>query len=239
MSQLTPSNRERLKQVSVATVSTCLFRRGLRHVVPRGVLPLAADQPRMVGEAFTMRFVPTREDVDAESRFNAAGTVHQRAFDECPAGFVLVMDTRGETRGCCCGDLLIGRLKARGCAGVVTDGGFRDTPDIVKLSFPAFQQRPAPAPSFGQLHAVEMSVPVGCSDVAVYPGDIVVGDGEGVVIIPGALANAVAEEAWTQSRYDTFAAEQIAKGRSVVGLYPATAESRNEFEHWRQANGGK
>jgi regulator of RNase E activity RraA len=120
--------------------------------------------------------------------------------------------------------------------GVVTDGGFRDTPDIASLGFPAFQQRPAPAPSFGRLHAVEINVPIGCSDVAVYPDDIVVGDGEGVVVIPKALANAVAEEAWMQTQYDTFAAEEIAKGRRVIGLYPATAESRAEFDRWRQAN---
>ena len=111
-----------------------------------GIVPVAPDQPRMVGEAFTLRFVPMREDIGDATY---GGTANQRAFDECPAGFVLVMDTRGETRGCCCGDLLIGRLKARGCAGVVTDGGFRDTPDIASLGFPAFQQRPAPAPSFG------------------------------------------------------------------------------------------
>jgi regulator of RNase E activity RraA len=239
MSQLTPANRERLKQVSIATVSSCLFRRGLRHVTPHGLLPVAADQPRMVGEAFTLRFVPMREDVEAQPQSSAAGAVHQRAFDECPADSVLVMDARGETRGCCCGDLLIGRLKARGCAGIVTDGGFRDTPDIVRLNFPAFQQRPAPAPSFGWLHAVEMNVPIGCSDVAVYPGDVLVGDSEGVVVIPGALANAVAEDAWAQADYDAFAAEQIAEGRQLVGLYPSTAASRNEFEQWRQANGSK
>jgi regulator of RNase E activity RraA len=235
---LNPSARERLKSVSIATISSCLFRRGLKHVVPDGIVPVSAHQPRMVGEAFTLRFVPMREDIDLSSPAGS-GTVHQRAFDECPADFVLVMDTRGETRGCCCGDLLIGRLKARGCAGVVTDGGFRDTPDIANLGFPAFQQRTAPAPSFGRLHAVEINVPIGCLDVAVYPGDIIVGDSEGVVVIPKALADAVAEEAWMQTRYDTFAAEEIAKGRRISGLYPATAESQAEFDRWRQVNDGR
>lgn len=239
MSQLTSSNRERLKQVSVATISTCLFRRGIRHATPHGIVPVSANQPRMVGEAFTLRFVPMREDVEALPRSEPSGAVHQRAFEECPAGFVLVMDARGETRGCCCGDLLIGRLQARGCAGVVTDGGFRDTPAVIELHFPAFQQRPAPAPSFGVLQAMEMNVPIGCSDVAVYPGDIVVGDSEGIVVIPGLQANDVAAEAWLQSRYDTFAAEQIAAGRAVIGLYPASAESRNEFERWHRANNGE
>jgi regulator of RNase E activity RraA len=236
---LTQLNRERLKQVSIATISTCLYREGLKHVTPHGIMPVKYDQSRMVGEAFTVRFVPMREDVGGHISYGAAGNVHQRAFEECPQGFVLVMDTRGETRGCCCGDLLIGRLKARGCAGVVTDGGFRDTPDIAALDFPAFQQRPAPAPSFGRLHAVELNVPVGCSDVAIYPGDVVVGDAEGIVVIPNDLANRIAEEAWAQTQYDTFAAEAIAGGRSVIGLYPATPESQAEFNRWQGSNNGR
>jgi regulator of RNase E activity RraA len=233
-SQLTPSNRERLACVSIATISTCLYREGIKHAAPHGIVPVAAGQPRMVGEAFTLRFVPMREDVGGVASYGAGGSLHQRAFEECPPGFVLVMDTRAETRGCCCGDLLIGRLKARGCAGVVTDGGFRDTPDIAALNFPAYQRRAAPAPSFGRLHAVELNGPIGCSDVAVYPGDIIVGDGEGVVVIPLTLANRIAEQAWTQSEYDAFAAAAIARGRSVIGLYPATPQSQAEFARWRE-----
>jgi regulator of RNase E activity RraA len=236
-SNLALSNRERLMHVSIATISTCLYREGIKHATPHGIVPVAPGQPRMVGEAFTLRFVPMREDIGGPTSYvGAQGNLHQRAFEECPEGFVLVMDTRCETRGCSCGDLLIGRLKARGCAGVMTDGGFRDTPSIAALNFPAYQQRAAPAPSFGRLHAVEINVPIGCSDVAVYPGDIVVGDAEGVVIIPNALANQIAEQAWTQHQYDDFAAAEIARGRSVVGLYPPTPQSQDEFERWREKN---
>jgi len=233
-SQLTPSNRERLARVSIATITTCLYREGIKHATPHGIVPVAAGQPRMVGEAFTLRFVPMREDIGGMASYGAGGSLHQRAFEECPQGFVLVMDTRGETRGCCGGDLLIGRLKARGCTGVVTDGGFRDTPGIAALNFPAYQRRAAPAPSFGWLHAVELNGPIGCSDVAVYPGDIIIGDSESVVVIPIALANRIAEQAWTQSQYDAFAAAEIARGRSVIGLYPATPRSQAEFERWRE-----
>lgn len=238
MPNLTLDNRERLKRVSIATISSCLYRLGLKHVTPHGIVPVTPTQPRMVGEAFTIRFVPMREDVGGPDSYGSQGNVHQRAFEECPEGFVLVMDTRGETRGCCGGDLLIGRLKARGCAGIVTDGGFRDTPDVATLDFPAFQQKPAPAPSFGVLRAVELNVPVGCSDVAVYPGDVVVGDLEGVVVIPNALANRIAEEAWAQTQYDTFASVEIARGRSVIGLYPPSAESRADFERWQGSKNG-
>jgi regulator of RNase E activity RraA len=238
MPNLTLDNRERLKRVSIATISSCLYRQGLKRVTPHGIVPVTPTQPRMVGEAFTIRFVPMREDVGGPDSYGSQGNVHQRAFEECPEGFVLVMDTRGETRGCCGGDLLIGRLKARGCAGIVTDGGFRDTPDVATLDFPAFQQKPAPASSFGVLQAVELNVPVGCSDVAVYPGDVVVGDLEGVVVIPNALANRIAEEAWAQTQYDTFASVEIARGRSVIGLYPPSAESRADFERWQGSKNG-
>jgi regulator of RNase E activity RraA len=235
---LTAADRERLKQASIATISTCLYRDGVKVTCPHGIRPVAPGLPRMVGEAFTLRFIPMRDDVGGISSYGSGGNVHQRAFEECPPGYVLVMDTRGETRGCSCGDLLIGRLKARGGAGIVTDGGFRDTPDVALLAFPAYQRAPAPAPSFGRLQAVELNVPIGCSDVAVYPGDIIVGDAEGVVVIPSAIAPRIANEAYEMTQYDTFAAEEVARGRSIVGLYPATEASRLEFERWRQQHNG-
>ena len=229
---LTAENRARLLAASVATISTCLYRAGIRQACLTGVGPVAATQPRMAGPAFTLRFVPARDDVGGPASYDARGSLHQRAFEDCPPGAVLVMDTRGELGGCCGGDLLVGRLKARGCAGVVTDGGFRDTPDVAALAFPAFARRPVPAPSFGRLHAVEIGGPIGCADVAVYPGDIVVGDGEGVVVIPAQLANRIAVEAAEQTRYDTFAAAAIAGGRPVVGLYPPTERSMQDYAAW-------
>jgi len=239
MSQaLTEQDNERLKQVSVATISTCLYRAGVRLACPHGIRPVAPNLPRMVGAAFTLRFIPARDDVGGMASYGAGGNVHQRAFEECPPGQVLVMDARGETRGCFCGDLLIGRLKARGCAGIVTDGGFRDTPDVALLEFPTYQRQPVPAPSFGRLQAVECNVPIGCSDVAVYPGDIIVGDAEGIVVIPAQMASHVAMEAFELAQYDTFAAEEVARGRSIIGLYPATDASRTEFQRWRKARGG-
>jgi regulator of RNase E activity RraA len=232
MPTLTPENRERLMLVSVSTLTTSLYRAGVKRVCPVGILPLAIDQPRMVGVAFTLRFVPMREDMAGAAAYGTRENVHQMAFETCPEGGVLVMDTRGETRGCSCGDLLIGRLKARGCAGIVTDGGFRDTADIRALGFPAYQRTGVPTPSFGYLQAVEMNVPIGCGDIAVYPGDIVVGDSEGVVFIPAGIANAIAEEAFWQTGYDTYAAAEVAGGRSVIGLYPATEQSKAEYATW-------
>lgn len=235
---LSEANRLRLAQVNISTLSTCLYRAGVRRAVPSGIAPLAKGQPRMVGPAYTLRFVPMRDDVGGMSSYGGASNIHQRAFEECPPGSVLVMDTRGETRACSCGDLLIGRLKARGCAGIVSDGGFRDTAQIEKLGFPAYQRCAVPAPSFGFLQAVEIDVPVGCADVAIYPGDIIVGDSEGVVVIPLTMADEIAEQAWEQTRYEVFAAAEVARGRSIIGLYPATEQSRAEFHAWQEARDG-
>lgn len=231
-SVLTDDIVAKLSQASVATITTCLYRAGIKRACPTGISPVNPNQGRMVGEAFTLRFVPAREDAGGIDSYGGPSNVHQQAFECCPTNGVLVMDTRGETGGCSCGDLLIGRLKVRGCQGIVTDGGFRDTPDIIELNFPAYQRITVPGPSFDFLKAIETNVPIGCADVAVYPGDIVVGDKEGVVFIPRSLALRIANDAFEQTRYDRFAAEEVAGGRTVVGLYPATEQSRSDFALW-------
>ncbi|MDX3905712.1 MAG: ribonuclease activity regulator RraA [Pigmentiphaga sp.] len=231
-----PSTRQRLLASSVSTLTTCLFRAGLTRCCPVGIGPLSPAQPRMVGPAYTLRFVPMREDAGGMASYGGRRNVHQQAFEECPPGHVLVLDTRGEIRGCSCGDLLIGRLKARGCAGIVTDGGFRDNRDIASLGFPAYQRCPVPPPSFGYLQAVEAGVPIGCGDVAVYPGDVVVGDADGVVFIPAHLVDEIARQAYEQTCYEAFASEEVARGRSIIGLYPPTETSQADFQAWRERN---
>ena len=225
---ITAETRRLLLEVGVSTLTTCLYRRGIRNAYLHGITPVNKGT-RMVGEAFTMRFVPAREDV-TDTRNN----LHQRAFDECPAGAVLVIDAQRELEACTCGDLLVARLKARGAAGIVTDGGFRDAQEIAQLAFPAYHARPVPPPSFLRLHAVALNEPIGCARVAVYPGDIMVGDAEGVVVIPASMANEIAGEAHEASSYDEFVAEHIRGGRSVVGLYPPTDISRAEYAAWRK-----
>jgi regulator of RNase E activity RraA len=232
---LSEQNRATLHEVSVATLTTCLFRRGYRNVWMENLVPVDPALPRMVGEAYTLRFIPAREDIDRPDTYSRNDNLHRRAIEECPPGQVLVVDTQRETRACTCGDLLVARLKARGAAGIVTDGGFRDTPDIAGLDFPAYHRRAIPPASFSRLHAVELNGPVGCAGVAVYPGDIVVGDHEGVVVIPAHIANEVAEEAGQMTRYDEFAAEKIREGRSIFGLYPSDEASRAEFAAWEPA----
>ncbi len=226
--------RERLRIVNVSTLTTCLFRRGFRSRLIDGVRPINAAAARMVGEAFTLRFIPAREDVDVMAAYAEDTHVQRRAMEECPAGHVLVIDSLGDASAASAGDNMLGRLKARGVEGAVTDGGFRDTPDIEGLAFPAFHRRPAPATSPIRFHAADLGLAIGCGGVAVYPGDIVVGDPEGVVVIPRELAREIAGEASEMTAYDEFVTARVAEGRSLFGLYPSTPASRDEFEIWRK-----
>jgi regulator of RNase E activity RraA len=226
--------REMLSRVCVATLTNCLLKRGIRNAFMHGVQPLIAPSPNMVGEAFTLRFIPSREDIDTMAAYARTDHVQRRAMEECPEGMVLVIDARGDARAAAAGDLLIGRLRARGVAGIVTDGGYRDLPGIIKVGLPAYQRQTGSPATPLVHHAADLDLPVGCAGVAVYPRDIVVGDSEGVVIVPAHLAEEVAREAFEATQYEEFAEQEIARGRTIYGLFPATDESRVEYEAWRR-----
>jgi regulator of RNase E activity RraA len=236
MTKLSEATRNKLKTVSTATVATALFKRGLRIQMIQDVHPLGADQPTMVGEAFTLRYMPAREDLNTIDVFRDHSHPQRKAVEDCPAGSVLVMDSRKDARAASAGGILIARLMKRGVAGFVTDGGLRDSPEIAQLPFPTYHQRPS-APANITFHlAVDANVPIGCGDVAVWPGDVVVGDGEGVVVLPAHLADELADEAHEMTAFEDFVSEKVLEGRSILGLYPPTEEqSRLDFEAWRQA----
>jgi regulator of RNase E activity RraA len=233
-----PQTREKLMQVSTATLCTALFKRGLRNQFIQNVHPLNPALPNMVGEAFTLRYMPAREDLNPITVFNDRSHPQRQAVEQCPEGAVLLMDSRKDARAASAGGILVSRLMKRGVAGVVTDGGFRDSPDIAKLGFPAYHQRPS-APTNLTLHqAIDINVPIGCGDVAVWPGDVVVGDAEGVIVIPADIADEVAAEATEMTVFEDFVQEKVLEGRPILGLYPPTEEqSRTEFAAWRQARG--
>ena len=236
MSKLKPETREKLRTVSVATVCTALFKRGLRNQFIQDVRPLSPDTGNMVGEAFTLRYIPAREDLNPLSVFLDRAHPQRKAVEDCPPDAVMVIDSRKDPRAASAGAILVSRLMKRGVAGVVTDGGFRDSPEIAQLPFPAYHNRPA-APTNLTLHqAVDINVPIGCGDVGVWPGDVVLGDGEGVVVIPAHLADEVADEAVEMTAFEDFVAEEVMKGRSILGLYPATEEqTKIDFAEWRKA----
>ena len=232
---LKPEHREALKKISTATLTTVLFKRGLRNVFIQGVFLLNQKSPRMVGEAYTLRYIPAREDIDLLGAFEGRGHPQREAIEACPPGSVLVMDARRDAFAATGGDILMTRLMVRGVAGVVTDGGLRDTPTIEQLPWPAYcAARSAPL-NLVRHHAVDSQVPIGCGGVPVYPGDLVAGDAEGVVVIPAAIANEVAVEAAAQTVFEDWVEARVKEGRPIFGLYPPSPETRAEFEAWKNA----
>ena len=187
----------------------------------------------MVGEAYTLRYIPAREDLDLLGAFEGRGHPQREAIEACPPGQVLVMDARRDASAATGGDILMTRLMVRGCAGIVTDGGLRDSQTIEKLPWPAYcGARSAPL-NLVRHHAVESQVPIGCGGVPVYPGDVMVGDQEGVVVIPGKIAEEVAKEGEAQTLFEDWVEAKVKEGRSIFGLYPPNAETKAEFEAWK------
>src|ERR1700755_2912556 len=238
MSKLSDTTRNKLKTVSTATVATALFKRGFRIQCIQDVHPLSPDQPTMVGEAFTLRYMPAREDLNQLVVFRDRGHPQRKAVEDCPPGAVLVMDSRKDPRAASAGGILVTRLMMRGVAGVVTDGGFRDAAEIATLEMPAFHNRPS-APTNLTLHqAIDINVPIGCGDAPVFPGDVIVGDGDGVIVLPAHLADELAIEAVSMTAFEDFVMERVAAGQSILGLYPATDPATEAaFEDWCKTNG--
>jgi regulator of RNase E activity RraA len=235
---LSTVTRDKLKAVSTATLCTALFKKGLRHQFIQNVRPLNDRLPNMVGEAFTLRYMPAREDLNPMTVFLDPAHPQRKAVEECPPGAVLVMDSRKDARAASAGAILVTRLMVRGVAGVVTDGGFRDSPEIAQLAMPAYHSQPS-APANITLHqAIAINEPIGCGDAPVFPGDILVGDGEGVVVIPAHMADEIADEAREMTAFEDFVTQEVLNGRSILGLYPPTHEqARTDFAAWRAAHG--
>jgi len=235
--RLSPETRDKLKTVSTATLCTALYKRGLRSQFIQDVHPLNPSAGPMVGEAFTLRYIPAREDLNPLSVFQDRSHPQRKAVEECPPGAVFVIDSRKDPRAASAGSILVARLMRRGVAGVVTDGGFRDSPEIAELGIPAYHNRPSAPTNLTVHQALDINVPIGCGDAPVWPGDVVVGDGDGVVVIPAHLADEVAAEAVEMTAFEDFVTEEVLKGRSILGLYPATDEQTvKDFAAWRRAN---
>ena len=231
-------SRKKLAAVSTATVTTVLLKRGLRNTFIGGIRLINPDAPRLVGPAFTLRYIPAREDLNPISVFRDQAHPQRRAIEECPRGAVMVIDSRKDARAASAGSILIARLMQRGCAGIVTDGGFRDSPDIARLAIPAYHERPASPTNLTHHQAIDIDVPIGCGDAPIFPGDVIVGDAEGVVAIPAHLADDVAAEAVEMTAFEDFVTEEVMKGRSILGLYPPTdPQAEHDFLAWRKARG--
>lgn len=232
------ATRRKLEAVSTATICTALYKRGFRNQFIQDVHPLNAGLGNMVGPAFTLRYIPAREDLNPITVFQDRAHPQRKAVEECPPGAVFVIDSRKDPRAASAGSILVARLMKRGVAGIVTDGGFRDSPEIAGLAIPAYHNRPSAPTNLTVHQAIDIDVPIGCGDAPVFPGDVVVGDGEGVVVIPAALADEIADEAAEMTVFEDFVAEQVRDGRPILGLYPATDErTLADFAAWREREG--
>ncbi len=229
---LSEGAKEALRRVSTATLTTQLRRHGIQNTFMGGLRPTRPDL-RLLGYAHTLRYVPLREDVrDAET---AGLNAQKRAVESIGPEEVLVIDARREAGAGTIGDILAARVLARGGAGIVTDGGLRDSPAVAGLEIPTYYQAPHAA-VLGLLHyPLEANVPIACGGTLVYPGDVIVGDAEGVLVLPAALAEQVAHDALEQEEREEWALERVQAGDSVEGVYPLGEDRRAEYEAWRKA----
>ena len=228
---------EKIKNIflksSVATISTALFKRGYRNQFIQGVSPLNPNLSNMVGYAFTVRYIPAREDLNTLDVFKNPEHPQRVAIEKCPKDHVLIFDSRKDARAASAGAILVTRLMVRGCAGVVTDGGFRDSSEIKNLEFPSYHTRPSSPTNLTLHQAIDINVPIGCGDVAVWPNDLVVGDQEGVIVIPNKIIEEVSEEVELMTVYEDYVMDKVKAGSTIKGLYPLTdEEQKNKFENW-------
>ena len=228
---------EKIKNIflksSVATISTALFKRSYRNQFIQGVSPLNPNLSNMVGYAFTVRYIPAREDLNTLDVFKNPEHPQRVAIEKCPKDHVLIFDSRKDARAASAGAILVTRLMVRGCAGVVTDGGFRDSAEIKNLEFPSYHTRPSSPTNLTLHQAIDINVPIGCGDVAVWPNDLVVGDQEGVIVIPNKIIEEVSEEVESMTVYEDYVMNKVKAGSTIKGLYPLTdEEQKNKFENW-------
>ncbi|MGB1234878.1 MAG: ribonuclease activity regulator RraA [Planktomarina sp.] len=232
--QLSSDTLGHLKKASTASVATLLFKRGYQNAYIQGAAPLNTDVKAMVGPAYTLRYIPTRPDTDPLDAFREPDHPQRMAVEECPEGSVLVMDCRQDASAASAGSILLTRCQIRGVAGVVSDGGIRDAKGAAALDMPVFAAKPSAPTNLTKHHAVDIGLPIACGGVAVYPGDIVMGDADGVMVIPRHLANEIAVETLDMEMFEDFVLEQVNAGASIRGLYPPTnPETLELYQVWK------
>jgi regulator of RNase E activity RraA len=234
---MNPKTQSILENTSTASIATMLFKRGLRNQYVQNVGRLNPAAKRMVGPVYTLRYIPAREDLNPIEVFRDPEHPQRRAVEEIPKGHVLVMDCRQDASAASAGSILATRLEIRGCAGLVSDGGLRDADEIARLDMPAFCARPSAPTNLTRHQALDLNVPIGCGGAAVFPGDIAVGDGDGVIIIPAGLADEIAAEAQEMELYESWVVDQVKAGASIIGLYPMNDETRARYEAFRTDQG--
>ncbi|MCW5644980.1 MAG: ribonuclease activity regulator RraA [Rhodoferax sp.] len=223
-----------LSSVTTATLTTVLLKKGLRNVWMRGARPLKKGQPRLVGRAFTLRFVPAREDLATPASWGAPIST-RAAIESMPEGCIAVVDAMGVTDAGIFGDILCARMRKRGVAALVSDGVIRDIDGVLETGLPVWCQGTAAPASVAGLTFVAWQQPIGCGGVAVFPNDVVVVDADGAVLIPYAMLDDVVQAALDQELLEGWIMKQVHDGMALPGLYPPNAESKARFEAWARS----
>jgi len=224
--------RALLQKSSTATLSTQLHKRNIRSCYMSGVRPLTPSTQPIVGPAYTLRYIPYREDHDPLESLSNETTPSRLAIENCPPGSVLVADARGLSTCATLGDILAHRLKARGVAGFVSDGAVRDSAALGQAGLPIYCSGAAAPASLNGHIPIETQVPIACGEVAVYPDDIVVADADGVVIVPKSIAEEISQPAAEQEDIEEFIALLVRQGHPIAGTYPPNEEIRARYEAW-------
>ena len=223
-----------LSKVTTATITTILLKKGLRNVWMRGTKPLRSGQPRLVGRAFTLRFVPAREDLATPASWGSPKST-RAAIEAMPAGCIAVVDAMGITDAGIFGDILCTRMAKKGVAGLVTDGVVRDVAGVLASGLPVWSRGVAAPPSVAGLTFVNWQEPIACGGVAVFPDDVVVVDDDGAVLIPAALVEEVATLGPEQEALESWIMDQVHDGAKLPGLYPPNEENKARYEAFRKS----
>ena len=231
---LSDQTMQLLRGASTATIQTQLFTRGFRNQFLNGALLRTPNHPRFVGEAFTLRFIPAREDFDVITTFQDPMHPQRRAIESIGAGQVMVVDSRGDGRAASAGEILVTRIAARGGVAFITDGAVRDSFEMDTIGIPVYSAAVSANINLIHHHAVDFQVPIGCAGVAVYPGDVLVGDQEGVLVIPANIADEVAIAAVEQHLLEDFILGKVRQGAALPGTYPPSPALLDEFRKTRK-----
>ncbi len=225
-----------LAGVTTATLTTILLKKGLRNVWIRGAFPLAPGAPRVVGRAFTLRFVPAREDLATPASW-ASPKSSRAAIEQMPEGCIALVDALGVKDAAIWGDILCARMAKRGVAALVTDGVVRDLAGVLSTRLPVWASGAAAPPSVAGLTFVDWQQPVGCGGVAVFPDDVIVADQDGAVVIPTAMVDEIVDLAVEQERFESWIIDEVRAGGALPGLYPPDEENRARYEATKKSGG--
>ncbi|MEP3350976.1 MAG: ribonuclease activity regulator RraA [Marinomonas sp.] len=218
-----------LRKVSTATLNTALFKRGLRNTYIQGVGRVNNEKVKMVGQAFTLRYIPAREDLDTVAAFKDPKHPQRLAVESVPEGMIMVSDCRQDASAASAGSILLTRLEVRKCGGFVSDAGIRDFDSAAAMNMPIFCAKESAPTNLTKHHGVDLEVAIGCGGVAVYPGDVLVGDSDGIIVIPLEISEEIAEEAIKMEQFEDYVISKVRSGSRVIGLYPPSDEAQKEY----------